>query len=304
MGSPAQTRFRFRRSGFSEANAFFILDCLGVEDLQSGRGRSQGMHDYLLALDPEKYEYNRDFVFHFQTGTAQRFFESLTEIALLCRSGLRPVLFIDGHGHPDKGLRLPSGEHVSWPDLLLHCQLIVQNSGGELTVIAAACHSMEAIKHLEWDGRLPFAFYYGYPSTVSAGAVEKETRVVYESLLRDGGLSAMRTPLALQVFSEYDHVMRHIAAALLISSEPAIMAGLIPELSREMVSRVFEENLVSQGMRLAGARKKLNSILNSDQVAVQLARHRMHDTPRLYRFIEDIRLHIAGGTWVQSYPAD
>jgi hypothetical protein len=304
MGRPERTRFQLRKIGFSEANAIFIVDCLGEGDLQTGRSRLQGMHDLLLEMDPDKYDYFRDFARHFEASNAQQFDESLGEIVRLCRIGIRPILFIDGHGHPEKGLRLPSGDHVSWLDLLCYCRKIIQTSAGELTVIVAACHSMKAIKHLGEEDRLPFAFYYGYPSTVSAGAIADDTKVIYQSLLRDGGETAMKADLRLQIFSEYEHVETHLATALLMASEPSILAGLMPGLSRSNVSRMFEQTALSQGLRLAGKRKALNSILNSGHLAVELVSKRMHDTRRLQMIIEDIHRFIAGGADIQSTSTD
>src|SRR5690606_6400864 len=134
------TKFTLRRSAFSPGNAIFIIDCLGKQDLQTGLSRLRELHDLLLARDPQRYEYNKNFVHRFEAGSTTRFARCLEEITGACELGVRPIIFIDAHGDAEKGLEMPSGEFVGWDELLDGLGSITQQTGGELTVIVAACH--------------------------------------------------------------------------------------------------------------------------------------------------------------------
>ncbi|MES3709857.1 hypothetical protein QC590_16680 [Pseudomonas putida] len=287
------TKFTIRRSAISPANAIFIIDCLNERDLQTGRSRLQNLHDLLLSRDPEKFDDDKNFIHRFEANSASEFAECFEAIMTACTLGIRPILFIDAHGHPQLGLGMPSQELVSWNTLLELLEGIVEKTAGELTVIVAACHSMKAVESLRPNGRLPFSFYYGYPSNVMAGVVEAETELIYKSLFNDGGKSIMSTThFELECWSEYDHVQDILATALLMAKAPSIVAEMIPQLSRANMRTAFDEVVAKTGTPQSGSRKKLNQLLNSGQHAIRLVEDMMHDTPRRDRVIQDIKSYI------------
>jgi hypothetical protein len=287
------TKFTIRRSAVSPANAIFIIDCLSEQDLQTGRSRLQNLHDLLLSRDPEKFDDDKNFIRRFEANTASEFAECFEAIITACTLGIRPILFIDAHGHPELGLGMPSQELVGWNTLLELLEGVVGKTAGELTVIVAACHSMKAVESLRSNGRLPFSFYYGYSSNVMAGVVEKETEVIYKSLLNDGGQSIMSARnLELECWSEYDHVQDLLSMALLMAKAPSVLAEMIPQLSRANMRTAFDEVVAKNGMPQSGSRKKLNQLLNSGQHAIRLVEDMMHDTPRRDRVIQDIESYI------------
>lgn len=287
------TKFTLRHSAFSPANAIFIIDCLGEKDLQTGHSRLQDLHDLLRTRDPEQFDYNKNFVHRFEASSASEFAECFEGITAACNLGIRPILFIDAHGHPTYGLGMPSRELVGWDVLLEKLGGIVQRTAGELTVIVAACHSMRAVENLRLNGRLPFAFYYGYSSEVKAGVVETETEVIYQSLFNDGGQSVMSaTHLELECFSEYDYVQDVLAAALLMARAPGVLAEKLPQLSRANMRAAIAEMTAKSGKPQSGMRKKTNEMLNSGRHAIGVVEQLMHDTPRRARVIQDIQAYI------------
>ncbi len=269
-----------------------MIDCLGEKDLQTGRNRLEDASDSLQKLNPACFDESKKFIKGFSACNVQEFSAVIEEIVSLTAQGIRPILFIDGHGHPVKGLRLPSDEYLSWQVVIQLCRVLLQMCAGELSVIVAACHSMAVISLLDANARLPFAFYYGYPNSVPAGVIADETRLVCNSLLFDGGRSVMEAKLKLTRYSEYEHVHGLLAMALLISTAPRTSAELMPELSRAKLRRSFEEDAISRGVRLAGMSRHINATLNSGEVAISLVRMLMHDTERRDRVIEDISQHI------------
>lgn len=289
------TRFTLRRSAFSPGNAIFIIDCLNERDLQTGLSRLRELHDLLLARDPERFDYNKNFAHRFEADSATEFAGCLEEITCACELGVRPIIFIDAHGHTEKGLGMPSGEFVGWNELLDGLDGVVQRTAGELTVIVAACHSMTALENLRPQKRLPFAFYYGYSSEAKAGVVAKETELIYESLINDGGQSVLNaTNLQIESFSEYDHVEYVLAVALLIAKAPDVLAEMLPQLSRAKLRASVDEVIVKKGLPLSGSRANVNHMLNTGQHAIKVIEQLMHDTPRRQRLIQDILAYIHG----------
>lgn len=289
------TKFTLRRSAFSPGNAIFIVDCLSSWELQTGRSRLQEMHDLLLARDPERYDYNKHFAHRFEARSADEFAERIQEILGACDLGIQPVIFIDAHGDPEKGLAMVSGGFVSWGELLASLRRIVERAKGELTVIVAACHSMAAVKNLPYAEAAPFSFYYGYSSNVLASVLEKETRFIYESLFNDGGQSVLNAKdLQLKSFSEYDHVELALAVALLSAKDPGTLAKMRPEMSRAKFRAAADEAIASSGRPLSGSRVRVNKMFNSGKLAIKVVEQMMHATPRRARVIEDIEAYIKG----------
>lgn len=292
------TKFTLRRSAFSSGNAIFIIDCLSEQDLQTGRSRLQELHDLLYAREPERFDYNKSFAPRFEAHTAGEFAGCFQEIKGACALGIHPIIFIDAHGHPINGLRMPSGEHVSWGELLESLDGIVLSASGELTVIVAACHSMKAVTNLIPTKRLPFAFYYGYSSEVKAGVVAEETKVIYQSLFNDGGQSLLNTThLQIKSFSEYDHVEYPLAIALLMAKAHESLPKHLPQFSRTKIRAEFDRAVAKEGLRLSGSRTKVNLMLNSGQHAIKVVKQWMHDTPRREKVIQDIQLYIQGTSY-------
>ncbi|MDH0625957.1 hypothetical protein N5C38_25520 [Pseudomonas chengduensis] len=287
------TKFNLRRSVFSPGNAIFIVDCLSESELQTGRTRLQGLHDLLLAKDPERFDYNKEFIRRFEASSAAQFARCFEQITGACKLGIRPVIFVDAHGHAEKGLRMPRGDFVGWGALLEELRKVIQRTDGELTVIVAACHSMKAVESLTSLGRLPFAFYYGYSSTVKAYVLNEETKMIYESLLSDGGATVINAKkLQLKCFSEYDHVEDVLAFTLLIAKAPAVLAEKVPTFSRNKLRASVDKATFERGLPLSGARSKVNRMLNSGDICIQFVQQMMHATPRRKRVIEDIQAYI------------
>lgn len=281
--------FTIRRSGHSPANAILTVSCLSPGDLQTGRARLQGLHDLLLELDPDRFEYNRNFAHLFKAESSEDLSAIFQELCDVCDIGIDPILIIDGHGDEVKGMRMPNGEWVSWRSLLKHFQSMIDRTNGQLTVIMAACHSMAAINHIDSDRKLPFSFYYGYPSEIPAGVVHDETEKIYRSLLLERGkILVDGHRLKIKCFSEYDHIIPILASALLLSKSPILSAKTQPELSRNKLNQDLSVAIARANRPVRGTKHLFNGILASGELAVQIARSRMHDTERLERVIEDI----------------
>lgn len=265
-----------------------MIDCLGLSDQKSARRRHEGICDELMALASSTFEQDRTRVLHCKCADLNELVFLLSVIREYCQKGALPLLFIDGHGDREKGLKLPSGQFMGWDmylDLLNHITLA---TGGELTVIAAFCNSMAIEPMLSLSARLPFSFYYGYTSEVPAGLVETETKMIYESLLRDGGQRFGELPLQISSYSEYHHANQLIAPALLLAWAPETLAEIAPELSRGTLRAFYEQRQAANGVPLSGARKNFNKLIRGNELVSALVTSGMHDTPRRERYLYEI----------------
>jgi len=283
-----RTTITLQQSMVSPVNSIFIIDCLGLSDQKSARRRHEDICDELMALAPLTFEEDRTRVLHCKCADLNELVLLLSVIREYCQKGVLPLLFIDGHGDREKGLKLPSGQFMGWDmylDLLNHITLA---TGGELTVIAAFCNSMAIEPMLSLSARLPFSFYYGYASEVPAGLVETETKMIYESLLRDGGQRFGELPLQISSYSEYHHANQLIAHALLLAWAPETLAEVAPELSRGTLRAFYEQRLAANGVPLSGARKNFNKLIRGNGLVSSLVTSGMHDTPRRERYLYEI----------------
>lgn len=268
------------RSTISPVGMIFIIDCLRDSDLQNSRRREEGMLDKLNSIYLDSEFDSRNHVKHLRCNSVDDFHNNFLYIQNLCKKGCKPLIFIDGHGSKENGLELPSGKFINWKILLLELNAITTITLGELTVIAAFCYSMEVIDLLDKNSLLPFAFYYGYDSEVSAGAIEDETKLMYESMLQHGITFIDHKPQYIKCYSEYDHVDEFIAVVYLLAKDPRELSSELPELSMNATIRQVEIGLASDGVPLSSMNKLIKSMIRNGSVLAELIKERMHNTPR------------------------
>jgi bacterioferritin (cytochrome b1) len=275
----------------SSANTIFLIDCLSAEDLQTARRRHEGICDELMSLPPSGFQADTSRVVHLRCQTREDWDKGLNKIRDVCKNGLSPLLFIDGHGDERRGLLMPSGESVSWEIYLRDLRAITYAARGELTVIAAFCYSLAVKPMLKGKkGKLPFAFYFGYANEISAGIVEKETRILYESLLRNGGETLQDEVLELSCFDEYEHAIDAIAHVVMMQTAPRMLVSIDPRFSRAKLRAKVGRDLAAEGVKMAGYGKAINkAIRNPKALAMKLIEDVMHDTDRRRDFIRDIQ---------------
>lgn len=203
------------------------------------------------------------------------------------------MIFIHGHGEEEAGLQLASGTYVPWSAYLEALGSVTRASRGELTVVAAFCHSMSPIRMLPNTGRLPFAFYYGYDSTITAGEVHDETSRLYSGFLRNGGRTGPDKPTSLKLYSEYDHISQHMLAFV------SLYGGLVhgekahPTISIRKAIRGVEESW--PGAKLGGVRKFIKEAIKSRELVATVLEKLMYNTERRRRLIGEVR-----GWWKQA----
>jgi hypothetical protein len=291
-----KTTIKLHMAVASSANTIFLIDCLSPDDLQTARRRDEGIRDELMSLPEKEYQADSSRVVYLRCQTREDWDRGLNKIRDVCKSGLLPLLFIDGHGDERRGLLMPSGESVSWEIYLRDLRAITYAARGELTVIAAFCYSLAIKPMLKGKHeKLPFAFYFGYTNEISAGIVEKETRILYESLLRNGGGTLQEEVLELACFDEYEHAIDAIAHVVMMETAPKTLVAIDPLFSRAKIRAKVDKSLAADGVKMAGCRKVINkAIRNPKAIAIKFIEDVMHDTNRRTDFIRNIHKEMRG----------
>lgn len=288
------TSIRVETAMVSPASTVFIIDCLGEGDKQSGRSRHEGIRDTLIELSPEAFEHDLSRVYHERCSSQNDWMSTMDKILQMCRHGHHPLIFIDGHGDRDKGLRMPSGGFISWKEYEITLIRLILTARGQLTVVAAFCHSYSFVENLINRSstqltRLPFAFYYGYKDEVPTFMVEQETRIIYESLLRNGGQSLNSDNLQISHYSEYDHAIKYVAPVIMMQIAPNTLISINPKFSKTHLRRTLEVDLAKSGWRLGQLRQAIKTAINSPLIlAERLLQQTMHETERRRKFTASI----------------
>ena len=282
---PHMTYFRSR---CSPCNRIYILDGLPKGEGSASRRTTEDVLDEVFSQDPESFTVAHSHVQRLDCHDRAAYDAAMVTIRKDSEAGARPLIFIHGHGDEDSGLQLASGESVPWSIYLEQLESITLAAAGELTVIAAFCHSMAIIPSLPAVGRLPFAFYYGYDNVVSAGQAQDETAMLNRALLRDGGKSAANSSASLRCYSEYDHIDLVLAAFSVMTGVPTTGIRAFPDLTKRKLLREMEPHFSALGLPRHETRKLLSNALQSNALVEVIFAIFMHDTERRQRMICDL----------------
>ncbi len=290
MPAKEVTTISVERSIVSSANTIFMIDCLGEGDKQSARSRHEEVCDTLMGLSPQSFTHDTSRVYHERCKHRSDWATAMDKIRDMSKQGLLPLVFIDGHGDPQKGLQMPDGGFISWAEYGRDLKAITYAARGELTVVAAFCHSYAFVGSIvKLEEKLPFAFYFGYEDAVQTATVDHETGIICDSLLRDGGQSLDFDKLQISRYDEYDHAIKHISPIVMMRLAPKTLVSIIPQLSKAQLRARLERDLAQQGQPLGKLRKAIKEAMrNTNRLAVRLIEVSMHDTERRRRFIRKI----------------
>lgn len=269
-----------KMSNTSNCNYIGILDCLNpVSDLSSPRRSYEDLRIELIGKDkPEKIEQNLQLI---TCGNKQIFLNCFKNLMHRFNApGFKPIILIHAHGDKEKGMQLPDHSFVTWSELIALFGELTKQSNGDCTIISGFCHSFELIEHIPNNNKkLPFAFYYGYTNTISAGIVEDEMRTIYKSFIDDGGESLFELLSKLQIksYSEFDFIMRFLTPVLAMAADPIELSKLAPRLSQKQLKKLVRRKYNGPQR---GLDNNIKSIVRNDTLAVKLIEDYMHDTER------------------------
>jgi len=132
-----------------------------------------------------------------------KIFSLMRQITIDTESGLRPILHIDAHGSAQEGLHLaPSGERVSWNELIGCLQEINSAAGNNLVCVFALCYGLHGYKEVSLSSLVPAYLFCAPEAKVSVGFLESETASFYRTASETGNVtSAFNSTLGDQMVS-------------------------------------------------------------------------------------------------------
>lgn len=126
---------------------------------------------------------------HQSAGSAEHFFSLIAELESKAGNGLRPILHLDMHGHPEKGLKLGrSEEFISWKFLVDGLRRVNIASRGNLTVLLTACHGIRAIMPISLESPTPFFALIAPHAEIKIWQLEEGVYPFFRSVMEEEDL--------------------------------------------------------------------------------------------------------------------
>ncbi|PHI38359.1 hypothetical protein CBQ28_04570 [Pseudoalteromonas sp. GCY] len=270
--------FSFEESFCSEVDHIFIFNFLGEE----GNGLIKRLEDDIVLLVNNKKEETLDsdsMMTKLDISSLADFQRKSREVlSIISKNRVNSLFHLQGHGSKTDGIKCEDGNFVCWSTLKSFLADAVKAAQGELTVIAAACHSFTLVdKESSIPKLLPYSFYYGYEEKIEFGHMENDLRTLYKNLLVKGG-DNRDSELRLKLSSEFDSV-DFITSPMIIQ--------FYPEKARQLgLSNRFFLKSVKLDIPAAVNRYLVKSLLNDTRwLSIQLANNCFHATSRRERLI-------------------
>ena len=283
-------KFNFPRSSMSNVNVIFILDCLNTDELQTALHAKNHLDDLI-----PNYQ---NIINRVTINNINDWNNFVEKIGLI--KGVNPLIQIHGHGNDKTGLQLPSGEFISWNDLMEAFNTITKISNGETTIIMSCCYSYNVVfafldkyeKQSQEIFPAPFGFFYGYVSEVSSGTIDDEARLINESIIKDGGkfLIENLSKLKISLFSEYDHIDSILAFIIYIMGQKEPNTLQIENLSLKGFRRSILNKNKTRGIPFDFSRKFFNQLRDNPKPLLQnVIENGMHNTERKTMYMNAIQ---------------
>jgi hypothetical protein len=279
-------KLKISRCAASPANRIYILDVLGGEGLQTGRGNYEKLRDEVTALMPDQVVFISEKIFHKCCSDLDEVKEFFSSIKDECNASTFPLIFIDGHGDKLYGLVLPSGEYLDWNSLNSHLAEVTLKAGGQSTVIASFCFSMTAVARPSYEEPLPSPFYYGYSDEIAAGVIRQDCSKLIEELLRRGTFD--QSGKSIKLYSEYDHVTSLIAPLVAKFTHSQDFSEFHPYLSKNKLRTLLHAEIGAKFGTTKGLNEVLKKALDPKVLLAPILEKAMHNTERRSRLIDEL----------------
>jgi hypothetical protein len=119
----------------------------------------------------------------FEPATAADLQDYLTQITRQAAQGLRPIIHFDTHGSATDGIYIAgSRQYVSWSQLIAWLRPINIQTQNNLSIVSAACCSMNIYKGISVEEQCPFFVIIAPGDPVSFGFIENNMIRFYEEV--------------------------------------------------------------------------------------------------------------------------
>lgn len=117
--------------------------------------------------------------------------ETMHNLARRAKKGMRPIIHLDMHGDPRRGLEIAnSKEYAGWQELFAWLRKVNIRTKNNLGVVGAACFALSLIRSISISEPVPFYFLVAPQTEVNLGQIDDRMVTFYRTLLSNRGLSA------------------------------------------------------------------------------------------------------------------
>ncbi|WP_281561175.1 hypothetical protein [Thalassomonas sp. RHCl1] len=272
------SKLKLRKPFASPASKIYVFNFL--DESESGVVRRL-QEDMVIAANysSAKGRSPSEIIETFVINNIEQCYDAFLKVIIDAEMGQLPLIHLLGHGSKDKGLKCTDGSFVPWLKLIDLFEKVIYTARGQLTVIAAACHSFELTRHLEQYSKTPYAFYYGYDRAISLGEMEQDLSALYRNFIVNKADISGST-LAIKVHSEYDN-LEAVRGALLVLTNPE-------QARKEGLSKSALRKKLDLDLPASEARKRFNQIVQSKDFVIRLINDLFHLTERRQFILEDV----------------
>lgn len=126
----------------------------------------------------------------FEPPNADQLKQLLRQIELDARAGSRPIIHFDTHGS-ERGIEIqPSGELISWDEIVDWLRKINVATRNNLCVVSAACFSAHAIEHIEVTKACPFHLLIAPENSITFGFTEDKLVPFYRAVFEQSDIAS------------------------------------------------------------------------------------------------------------------
>lgn len=177
--------FGHKKYAFSKFNKCYLLNFLEKDEQTTVREVRNTIVDLINSVDIDNYSLRPNLIEVIEICSLRDFNESINKILIdIDECNVFPLIHIEGHGSIN-GICVGRWSTLEWSDMIQGFRKVTNKSGGSLTVVSAACFSMEIEKNIRFNEKLPFAFYYGFNGEVTSGKLSEKTISLYKYFIKN-----------------------------------------------------------------------------------------------------------------------
>ena len=189
-------------------NTLYILDCLGEDELQTGKKLNEDLNDIPFRIRRTTIKYGK-------ARTRAKFVDYFGAIMKDCLEGKLPILHIECHGSKKNGLEMPDGTLLlSWQELAALTRPLNEVTRNNLGIVLAACDGVYLAEQMTWVEPSPFAYLVGSDKSVGAGETSKSTRAFYSTLFDTMDLPRAHSQMSEKfiLYQAWQHFFHYLGA--------------------------------------------------------------------------------------------
>lgn len=189
-------------------NTVLILDCLGEDELQTGRKLNEDLRDMQMRT-------RRATIGYWKAKSRAEFVGYFGHIMEHCMQENLPLLHIECHGNEKNGLEMPDGSLLlSWQELASLTRPLNEVTRNNLGIILAACDGAYLAREMKWNEPSPFGYLIGSDKGITSGETSRSTRAFYSTLFDTMDLPRAHSQMSNKfvLYQAWQHFVHYLGA--------------------------------------------------------------------------------------------